>query len=87
MKVKNYMEDVVEHLLPQISKQFKDSCTCERCISDIKALSLNNLKPKYVATEAGEVYAKVSELSSQFEADAIKAIVDAINRVKEHPRH
>ncbi len=87
MKVKNYMEDVVDHLLPQVLKGLPEICDCERCISDIKALALNSLKPKYVATPVGEVYTKVNELSIQFEADAVRAITVAIEKVKASPRH
>ena len=87
MKVKNYMEDVVEHLLPQILRNFPEICHCEYCESDIKALALNNLKPKYVATPVGEIYTKVNELSMQFEADAVSAITEAITKVKNSPRH
>jgi len=87
MKVKNYMEDVVEYLLPQILKELPDICHCEYCVSDIKALALNNLKPKYVATPVGEIYTKVNELSIQFEADTVRAITEAIAKVKKSPRH
>lgn len=87
MKVKNYMEDVVEHLLPDLLKQYPDLCHCSQCESDIKALALNSLTPKYVATDIGEVYTKVNELSIQFEADAIKAIIQAIQVVTQFPRH
>ena len=87
MKVKNYMEDVVDHLLPEVLKELPEICHCQQCISDIKALALNNLKPKYVATPVGEVYTKVNELSIQFEADAIRAITEAIVKVKSAPRH
>lgn len=81
------MEDVIEHLLPQVLKSYPEVCKCERCVSDIKALALNILPPKYVATPLGEVYSRVNELSTQFEANAVKAIIVAIEKVLKHPRH
>lgn len=87
MKVKNYMEEVVDHVLARMLKDMPEICVCERCVSDIKALALNAVKPKYVATPTGEVYTKVNELSMQFEVDAIKAIAEAIEKVKASPRH
>lgn len=87
MKVKNYMEDVVDYLLPDVLKSYPDLCKCQHCVSDIKALTLNNLPPKYVATPIGEVYTRINELSLQFEADAIKEILQAIKKVAQHPRH
>ncbi|KAB3527701.1 late competence development ComFB family protein [Alkaliphilus serpentinus] len=87
MRVKNYMEDVIDRMFPEVIKRYPEVCKCQRCASDIKAIALNHLPPKYVATEAGEVYTKVNELSSQFEADAITALVIAIKKVIERPRH
>ncbi|AKL95285.1 late competence development protein ComFB [Clostridium aceticum] len=87
MEVKNYMEVVVNQLLPGILKRYKDICGCDRCIADIKAITLNLLPPKYVATESGELYQKVNALSVQFEADVTNAVIQAINKVKNNPRH
>ena len=47
MLFKNYMEDAVEATLDEIL-EWKDTCRCERCRSDVKALALNHLPPKYV---------------------------------------
>ncbi|WP_027624329.1 late competence development ComFB family protein [Clostridium lundense] len=85
--LKNYMEEVVEFLLPTVLDKYDNICKCERCIRDIKALSLNNLKPLYVATEKGNIYAKVKELNTQFRADTIKVITEAIEIVCKSPRH
>lgn len=87
MKVKNYMEEVVEHILVEVLKDMPEVCNCQHCVSDIKALALNAVKPKYVATPVGEVYTRVNELSMQFQVDAVKAITEAIEKVKASPRH
>ncbi len=87
MEVKNHMEYVVEKMLPQVLKMKPDVCSCERCISDMKAIALNNLPPKYVATEKGEVLTKANQLTVQFEADVIRALVEATEKVKGHPNH
>jgi len=81
------MEDVVQYLLPDVLKRYPEVCKCQQCMSDIKALALNNLPPKYVATPLGEVYSRVNELSTQFEADALKTLIEAIEKVSKHPRH
>lgn len=85
--IKNYMELVVDHTLPSVLEEYKDVCQCPRCIEDIKALTLNNLKPLYVVTEKGEVYVKINELMTQFQADVIQEIVPAIEMVSKNPRH
>ena len=85
--VKNYMEDIVDLLLPSIIKDYKDLCICRECMDDIKAITLNHLKPYYVATERGEVYTKVNELVVQFRADVIKEAIIAIENVSKNTRH
>lgn len=87
MFVKNYMELAVDHVLPNLLKAFEDICTCERCRLDMKAIALNKLKPHYVATRKGELYSKVDEMDGQFEADVMKALIDAIQIVSKNPRH
>ncbi|SNR86634.1 competence protein ComFB [Anaerovirgula multivorans] len=87
MEVKNYMEIVVSHLLPSILKMNPDVCNCKKCEADIKAIALNHLPPKYIATESGEVYSKINALSIQFEADVVNALTKAIEKVKSFPRH
>lgn len=87
MEVRNHMEYVVNKMLPQVLKMQSDVCTCPQCISDIKAIALNTLPPKYIVTEKGEVFTKANELTVQFEADVTRALVEAIEVVKGHPRH
>lgn len=87
MKLKNYMEDVVFHLLIDIVKDMDDICKCERCIYDIAALTLNKLRPRYVVSEKGEIYSKVLEMYTQFEVDVTTAILESIKQVSQNPRH
>lgn len=85
--LENYMEIAVEHILPHLLNAFPDFCRCEHCILDVKALALNQLKPHYIVTEKGEMYSKIDEMRVQFEADVMKALVEAIIVVRGQPRH
>lgn len=85
--VKNYMEIVVDDVLPTVLKEHELKCGCERCVEDIKAITLNNLKPTYVASDKGIVYGKLNEMGIQFKADVISAIMMAIKKVEERPSH
>ncbi|MBM7871020.1 competence protein ComFB [Clostridium pascui] len=85
--LKNYIEIVIDELLPHVLDKYSDICTCPRCVEDIKAIALNNLKPLYVATETGFVYAKVNDLRTQFTTDVIKELMSAIEIVSKNPRH
>lgn len=84
--LKNYMEDVVFSLLDELIKE-KNACACERCKYDIAAIALNNLPPKYVVTESGEVYAKTQLLNQQFRTNAVVEILKAIEVVRNNPHH
>ncbi|MDY6795551.1 MAG: late competence development ComFB family protein [Actinomycetota bacterium] len=87
MLLRNYMEEVVESTMDEILSTREDVCDCERCRMDIKALALNHLPPKYVVTERGYVYTKVNELESQFKADVVVAVTNALKIVRKNPRH
>ncbi|HSH36404.1 late competence development ComFB family protein, partial [Schnuerera sp.] len=68
MELRNLMEDEVIHTINKILKDKYDICTCEKCKLDIAAIALNNLKPKYVVTEKGELFGKAYTLDYQFDA-------------------
>lgn len=87
MYLHNYMEVAVEHVLPNLMKVFPKICFCEKCQMDIKALALNNLKPHYIVSDKGQLYTKVQEMGIQFEADIMKALIDAIAVVGAKPQH
>lgn len=78
--LKNYMEIVVDDILPSVLKGEDLDCKCDKCLSDIKAIALNNLKPMYVATEKGILYIKLNQFSTQFKTDVVKQIIIAIKR-------
>jgi competence protein ComFB len=84
--IKNYMEDVVKQLIDEIMKDL-NFCSCDKCRLDILAIALNDLPPKYIVTEKGELYTKISALRQQFEVDVISALTKAAILVKRNPRH
>jgi competence protein ComFB len=81
------MEDIVDGLMPIALSEQKSVCICSNCIEDIRAKALNGLKPLYIVTEKGVMYAKLNELKTQFRADVIGEIVKAIQIVSNNPRH
>lgn len=87
MKIYNLLEYEVFYLLEKILKDKKDICTCDKCKMDIAAITLNNLKPRYVVTEKGSVYGKIDFLNNQFDADLVKEITKAIETVGYNPKH
>ena len=87
MELRNLIEDEVIYTINRLLKDRKDICTCDKCKMDIAAITLNNLKPKYVITEKGKLYGKIDTIDYQFDADLIRKIVKAIKIVGDNPHH
>lgn len=88
--VVNYMEEVVKDYLKNILNSdpaYKDICKCELCIEDIMAKALNNLKPYYITTKKGEVFAEYSSMETQNHAEVISEVIKAIEFVSRKPMH
>jgi len=85
-QIKNYMEEIVFAQLKEVLADI-NMCTCEKCLLDVAAIALNDLPPKYIVTDKGELYSKINALSSQFEVNVIAAITKAAVLVKRRPRH
>ncbi|HLS53710.1 MAG TPA: late competence development ComFB family protein [Tissierellaceae bacterium] len=85
--LKNYMEIAVDMVLKGVLKSKELECMCEKCLDDIRAITLNKLKPMYVVSDEGVLYSKLQELSVQFRADILRELTQAIAIVEESPRH
>ncbi|NLN56523.1 MAG: late competence development ComFB family protein [Gammaproteobacteria bacterium] len=85
-QIKNYMEEIVFSQMKDILNDI-NMCTCDKCLLDIAAIALNDLPPKYIVTEKGELYSKINTLGQQFEVDIVSAVTKAAVLVKRKPRH
>ena len=85
-KLRNHMEEVVSKKLDEILPNV-DMCKCEKCRMDVLAYALNLLSPKYVVTDTGDLYSRVSEFTVQSDADVAVALAEAIKVVSKNPKH
>ncbi len=85
--VKNYMEILVEEHLSGVIKDQEHIQSCKKCQEDVQAIALSNLKPMYVVTEKGSLYAKLNEFSLQFKSDVLRELIRAVEKVSEKPQH
>jgi len=85
----NYMEEIVRNYVNNILNDpaYADVCKCEQCVDDIMAKALNNLKPFYITTKKGEVYAEYSSLETQHQAEVIKEVINALEYVTKNSNH
>jgi competence protein ComFB len=84
--VTNYMEIWIDEYMEILLERI-DGCKCDICKRDIFTLSLNNLKPYYVATPLGKIMAKLESTKQQVETDIIVEVTKAIKKVKDNPNH
>lgn len=85
-KLRNYTEEAVALYLDRWLEG-SDCCRCEICRMDVMAIMLNNLKPKYVVTDKGELYAKLDDFDPQYKIDFMTIMSQAVQLVKNNPRH
>lgn len=83
----NKMEAVVQLYVDELVSVGTLVCPCSRCRKDVIALALNSLPPKYVVTDLGEVFTNISLDSSQWRADIMIAVHNALAIVGKTPRH
>lgn len=87
MELINYSLNCVWDMLDEILAERDDICKCEKCRYDIACMAVNRLRPNYVVSEHGKVYAKAKMLSYQSRTDVLTEVVKAIERVSRNPHH
>ncbi|MCL2579815.1 MAG: late competence development ComFB family protein [Oscillospiraceae bacterium] len=82
----NAYEDLVKQNVLSMAK-YLEMCTCNKCLTDVCALVLNDLPPHYVTTRKGEILTQLPQNAQDKHADLTVKIVHALNFVKDSPRH
>ena len=85
-QLRNYTEEAVKEY---IDKWYGTSgaCQCDGCRLDVMAIMLNKLKPKYVVTDTGALYAQMDDFELQNRIDFMSEMTQAIKTVTKRPRH
>lgn len=82
----NVMEGIVKDKIIYFMRQF-DVCTCERCVNDTIALTMNGLLPKYIVTTPAAVDPLMSYYTNRLISDVTVEATKACIIVKDNPRH
>ena len=82
----NVMQVLVEEKAPNYIQMF-GLCSCQRCLEDVKALTLNHLAPKYVVLERGDMVPRLTVYESKFGSDITAQLLQACKLVMERPHH
>ena len=84
--LRNFTEDAVRLFMDRYFEQ-SECCHCESCRLDVTAIMLNSLKPKYVVTDKGALFAQLDDFDPQYKIDLITIMNQAIKIVSNGPRH
>ena len=87
LTVTNIMELVVDEQFPVVMQKFPGACFCKQCLSDIKAMALNGLKPHYVSSERGNLFERINTSDMMVKVDVLRAMTEAGEKVTRNPRH
>ena len=86
---KNVMEEIVCGLVSFMlhSPDYQTFCRCKQCASEVEALALNSLPPKYVASaEARNIVFEQINRPENIEY-VNKQIIKALHAVSKKPNH
>ncbi len=78
----NVAELAVKERIEEAMDNFK-CCQCDHCVKDVLALAVNNLPPKYIVRNELDQALEIR----RYDADVISALVNAVIKVKQNPRH
>lgn len=84
MDIHNLMEDYVFHRVKEIYNQLTEkkiewlTCNCETCQMDAVCYVLNRIKPSYIVSGRGHVYANQKMETPQLKADIDAVAIEAV---------
>jgi len=85
--VYNIMEGEVMEEVKSLMSKITDMCKCEICVCNICAIALNKLKPFYVTTQKGELFARAGQANMTEKTEIKIEVVRAIEVVRNKKMH
>lgn len=82
----NVMQVLVEEKASVYTNVF-GLCQCKRCLEDVKAITLNNLPPKYVVLAEGDRIPRLTVYEGRFGSEITSRLLQACELVKNRPHH
>jgi competence protein ComFB len=86
--MKNLLEGAVKDVYEELRSRDAAFCGCAHCQDDVLAFALNHLRPRYAGgTREGVAVTSVDLQRDQTRAELMVAVLDAMRRVANNPRH
>lgn len=87
MRPHNHVEDEVFDIADRLTAADAEFCGCEKCLTDVSAYALSQLKPAYATGDVGRAFTAIKLEAPAAQAEITVKVVEAIKAVKDHPRH
>jgi competence protein ComFB len=78
---------VLDELGKQLENYPKQLCTCNDCVADMAAMTLNSVKPLYRYSLLGSLYAAQAMNEGSYAESVRRAVSAAIEKVRKNPSH
>jgi competence protein ComFB len=86
--MKNLLEGAVKEVYDELRARDAAFCRCQHCEDDVLSFALNHLRPRYAGgTLEGVAVTSVDLQRDQTRAQLMVAVLDAMRRVANNPRH
>jgi competence protein ComFB len=86
--MRNLLEGAVKEVYDELRLRDARFCGCAHCEEDVLAFALNHLRPRYAGgTREGVAVTSVDLQRDQTRAELMVAVLDAMRRVSNNPRH
>jgi len=84
--MKNRAEEMVFEAIEKEIQKGGDMCTCEECVLDLAAWTLNHVKPGYYTSLLAPLTPR-PEAERSMRVEIELAIASGLKRLKSHPHH
>lgn len=82
----NAKEILLKEILNQYLNQLNMICHCEKCMEDVLAISLNQVKPQYITDIDKISYSKSEMVDKQKNTAMLVILTEATSKVSAFPR-
>ncbi|KKI89232.1 hypothetical protein WQ54_27100 [Bacillus sp. SA1-12] len=81
----NAMERIMKDLLDEYQNRLQLTCTCNECLDDILALTLNKTEPRYVTKEEKIMFIKAEFVDKQEMTSLLVKLAECAKIVSDRP--